>query len=175
MDEVLQKVLAQMLLDIDKLPIEISPPMSIEFPPDIFIGYNYYEGLGDDFYIPRSFYDIENGPSLWEILKACYLANPEKLMAINLSMEVIARRTKKRYCLNVCRIRHVDSIYRHLNYLDSGILDSVIPDFAGIFDFFVNIECNGEISNAMFQYNLDTRTGSFSSSCDPLKFMQAVS
>ena len=181
---IVQERMARMLFgaDIEKSPIEKSPiDMSPIWPekkssPDIFTGYEYY-----DIYIPRSFYYIENGPSLWEILKAFCLTNPEKLMAINLSMEVIDRHTKKRYCLNVCRIKRVDSICRQgfnvfcQDFNNVCVSDPIIPYNAGIFDFFVDIECNGEISNAMFQYNLDTRTGSFSSNCDPLKFMQAVS
>lgn len=172
---------AQMLLgaEIEKSTMDVSLPWPKDRPPDIFTGYKYC-----DVCIPRSFYNIENGPSLWEILKAFYLANPEKLMAINLSMEVIDRHTKKRYCLNVCRIKRVTSIcqvfYVHTYFkvyegFDVYVSDPSIPYDAGIFNFFVDIECNGEISNAMFQYNLDTRTGSFSSNCDPLKFMQAVS
>lgn len=123
-------------------------------------------------------YKIENGPSLQQIIKLCYITNPGRKAGLNLPIEVRKNGTRQRYRLNVYRINRVDPCYTDDSFM--------IPE-DGCFEFSVDVECNGKIHDDIsFTYNISTREGYLNTPDDfwgaediswwndPLSFMQAI-
>ena len=127
------------------------------------------------------YYYIKFGPSLQQFMEACCLADPEN-MVINLPIVVRKLKTGQLYCLNEYQIKDVKLIVydghdsEDEDY-DWGDYWSGFPDSNGCFQIFIgraphSVQDTWEIC---IDYNFATRAGIFSSTDDPLSFMQAVS